>query len=67
MSAKNKARVVWIFPIALLASWMAVRGLAASPDVAATARGSEIADASLRRLIGGFADAARTRSPRLAP
>jgi hypothetical protein len=63
MSAKNKAHVFWIFPAALLASWVAVRGLAASPTTIAAAMpaatSSEVADASLRKLIGDFADAAR--------
>ena len=69
MSAKNKARVVWIFPVALLASWLVVRSLAASPDLSSAttfASGSEVKDASLRKLIGGFADAARSRQPGIA-
>ena len=63
MSANNKARILWIFPVVLLASWVAVRGLAASPDASASASNAEVADPSLRRLIGGFADAARAPLP----
>jgi hypothetical protein len=71
MSAKRKMRMVWLFPAVVVASWLTVRTLAASADTspptspAATAAlasaDAEIGDPSLRRLIAGFADAARAR------
>jgi hypothetical protein len=64
MSAKNKVRLVWSFPAVLLASWLAVRTLAASPDsppakASFCSAGTELSDPSLHRLIGRFAEEAR--------
>jgi hypothetical protein len=72
MSAKSKAGIVWTLPVVLIVSWLAVRGLAASPPPTARALSAspsslvvadrDVADPSLRRLIARFADAARARS-----
>jgi hypothetical protein len=75
MSATSKARVLWIYPSILLASWLVVRVLAASPaesvkpratepspyqpSVVASTSSDEIRDDSLRELIARFAEAAR--------
>lgn len=65
MSVKNKVRLVWTFPAVLLASWLAVRTLAASPEpvpaTKASAVNAELSDPSLHRLIGRFAEEARDR------
>jgi hypothetical protein len=71
MSAK--ARVLWIIPALFVASWLAVRSLAASPaqqpqeqreglgdpPVPFASLSNEIHDPALSRLIGGFAADAR--------
>ena len=64
MSAK--ARILWIYPAILVASWLVVRSLAASPEEAlddppapVTAMQTEVRDVSLARLIARFAGAAR--------
>jgi hypothetical protein len=70
MSAK--ARLVWIIPALLVASWLAVRSQAASPardpqrsetlndpPVPLASLSREIRDPALARLIGGFAAEAR--------
>jgi hypothetical protein len=73
MSAK--ARLFWIIPALLVASWIAVRSLAASPARDQQARGAwgtlndppvplaslsrEVRDPALTRFIGGFAAQAR--------
>ena len=70
MSAK--ARLVWIIPALLVASWLAVRSQAASsardpqrsdtlsdPPVPFASLSREIRDPALARLIGGFAAEAR--------
>jgi hypothetical protein len=67
MSAKSKTRMVWMFPAILIASWLTVKGLAASAQTpaAATALAStdgEIGDPSLRGLIARFAVAARAQT-----
>lgn len=60
-----KARYVWIIPAALLASWLAVRSLAAYPAYEmedpqlSMASAGEIADPALRGLISHFAAEAR--------
>ena len=70
MSVIFKARVLWVLPVAVVGSWMAVRTLAASTMarahepalVAAVAVaapiGPEIKDAALVRLISRHANAA---------
>ena len=69
MSAK--ARLFWIIPALLVASWLAVRSLAASParnqgdlgappvPFASLAQARQVRDPALARFIGGFAAAAR--------
>ena len=73
MSAK--ARLFWIIPALLVASWLAVRSLAASPARDPQARGAwsalndppaslaslsrEVRDPALTRFIGGLAAQAR--------
>jgi hypothetical protein len=73
MSAR--ARLLWVIPALLVASWLAVRSLAASPahdrgaephreglgdpPVPFAALSREIRDPALARLIGGFAADAR--------
>jgi hypothetical protein len=65
MSATIKARIIWIYPAVLIASWLAVRALAASPEAALspaavfTSAGAEIRDPSLKQLIARFAAVAR--------
>ena len=64
-----KARYVWIIPAVLLASWLAVRSLAAYPAyemedpqlsmVSMRVSAREIADPALRGLISHFAAEAR--------
>ena len=61
-------RTLWIVPAALVASWLAVRSLAAlpaleldDPQPAFALRGNAIVDPSLARLIGRFAAQARDR------
>jgi hypothetical protein len=61
-----KARMFWIYPAILVASWLAVRSLAASPQLAPedppaplTLVQPELKDTSLARLIGRFAEVAR--------
>lgn len=69
MSAKM--RILWIYPAIVVASWLAVRSLGASPEQTAPAddppapltelrAAPEVKDLSLARLIGRFAMAART-------
>ena len=65
------ARLLWIIPALLVASWLAVRSLAASParphdemgdppvPFASLARSREVRDPALTRFIGAFAAAAR--------
>jgi hypothetical protein len=65
-----KSRIIWIYPAILVASWLAMRTLAASPEqglddppaplASARPQGLEIRDAALERLIGHFAAAARS-------
>jgi hypothetical protein len=64
MSAK--ARILWIYPAIVVASWLVVRSLAASPDaplddppVSMTTTQTEVRDVSLARLIARFAEVAR--------
>jgi hypothetical protein len=69
MSAK--ARLLWIIPALLVASWLAVRSLAASPaqrdqrdglgdpPVPFASLSREVHDPALARVIGGFAAQAR--------
>ena len=70
MSAR--ARLLWVIPALLIASWLAVRSLAASPvpnqdrrdglsdpPVPFASLSREIRDPALARLIGGFAAEAR--------
>ena len=71
MSAK--ARLLWIIPALLVASWLAVRSLAASPaherrdlrdglgdpPVPFASLAREVNHPALARLIGGFAAQAR--------
>lgn len=63
------ARLLWIIPV-FVASWLAVRSLAASPardhdhglsdpPVPVASLSREIRDPALARLIGGFAAEAR--------
>ena len=72
MSAK--ARLLWVIPALLIASWLAVRSLAASPAQQdrdawgdppgpfAAVVSSEVHDPALAKLISGFAaEARRTR------
>jgi hypothetical protein len=68
MSART--RLIWIIPAVLIASWLAVRSLAARPNVqglddppaplAAVAAQQEVIDPALAQLIGRFAAEART-------
>ena len=72
MSMSSRLRILWICPVILAASWLAVRSLGASQKaddlgdppapLAATTRAPEVRDAALGRLIGRFADAARARA-----
>ena len=80
MSAKNKTRLIWILPVALLGSWLTVQGLSASPGslpslspslspasaASVVTMDPEPSDASLQHLIGHFADAARARQRQAA-
>jgi hypothetical protein len=68
MSAK--ARLLWIVPAVLIASWLAVRSLAARPNSQglddppaplATAQ-HQVTDPALAQLIGRFAAEARTHN-----
>jgi hypothetical protein len=65
MSAK--ARILWVLPPVLLASWLAVRSLAAIPaygleDPPLATAPSQIADPVLAEMISRFArDARHTR------
>jgi hypothetical protein len=69
MSAKNKTRLFWILPGALVASWLTVQTLSASPgsSPAPLPAASVVTidpgpnDASLQHLIGQFADSARAQ------
>jgi hypothetical protein len=61
-------RTLWIIPAALVASWLAVRSLAALPAIelddpqpSFAFEGHAIVDPSLARLIGRFAAQARGR------
>jgi hypothetical protein len=61
-------RTLWIVPAALVASWLAVRSLAAlpaleldDPQPSFALAGHAIVDPSLARLIGRFAAEARDR------
>jgi hypothetical protein len=70
MSAKT--RLLWVYPAIFLASWLAVRTLAASPATGlddppaplASAIGAsrEIKDPALETFIGRLADVARSRN-----
>jgi len=74
MSAKNKTRLFWILPAALLGSWLTVQSLSASPGSAPNSSpvssvvtvNPEPNDASLQHLIGQFADAARAQQRQAA-
>jgi DNA-binding transcriptional LysR family regulator len=63
-----KARYVWIVPAALVASWLAVRSLAANPayeeepPLSLVSSTHEIADPALKGLIAHFAAEARRRN-----
>ena len=64
MSAK--ARILWIYPVIVVASWLVVRSLAASPDAPlddppapVVTMQTEVRDVSLARLIARFAEVAR--------
>jgi hypothetical protein len=63
-----KARYIWIVPTVLVASWLAVRSLAATPAYEledpqlALASAHEIADPALTGLIRHFAADARRRN-----
>ena len=62
-----KARYVWIVPAVLVASWLAVRSLAANPAYEeepplSLVSTHEIADPALKVLIAHFADEARRRN-----
>jgi hypothetical protein len=70
MSAK--VRLLWIIPALLVASWLAVRSLAASPapdqrnhdqlgdpPLPFASLSREVRDPALQRFIGGFAAQAR--------
>lgn len=65
MPMSVKARYVWIIPAVLLASWLAVRSLAAYPAYEmedpqlSMVSAREIADPALTGLIRHFADQAR--------
>jgi hypothetical protein len=59
--------MIWSIPVVVIASWLAVRALGASPvpsnaAPALAVTGAEIGDASLRSMIGRFAEAARARA-----
>jgi hypothetical protein len=66
MSAQARTKVFWSIPIVVLASWLAVRAIAASPvpttPTAIAVIDPEIGDPSLRSMIGRFAEAARARA-----
>jgi hypothetical protein len=65
------ARLLWIIPALLVASWLAVRSLAASPaparhdseigdpPVPFASLSREVRDPALQRFIGGLAASAR--------
>jgi hypothetical protein len=67
------ARLIWIIPALLVASWLAVRSLSASPahqrdelgdppaPFASLATSREVRDPALTRLIGSFAAQARRK------
>jgi hypothetical protein len=63
MSVRNRS--FWIIPTVMMASWLAVRSLAAVPasrdldDPPRTAASSQITDPALASLIAGFAANAR--------
>jgi len=67
-----KARLLWIYPAIFVASWLAVRTLAASPPAglddppaplaSAQTAPSEIRDPGLERFIGRLAAVARSRN-----
>jgi hypothetical protein len=66
-----KTRILWVIPVLVAGSWLAVRSLAASPvefldDPPLAARvaapAEEIHDPALARLVGDFA--ALARAPR---
>jgi hypothetical protein len=74
MSVMLKARLLWVLPVAVIGSWLAVRTLAASTMTAAPEQsppslmvaaavaapvGLEIQDAALAKLITRHAQAAR--------
>jgi hypothetical protein len=67
MSAKARNNLIWSLPVVVMASWLAVRALGASAAPSLAVADSEIADSSLRAMIGRFADAARARSSRSTP
>jgi hypothetical protein len=62
-----KTRLLWVFPAVLVASWLAVRSLAASspevvmddPPLSLGSQARELPDPALGRMIGHFADVAR--------
>jgi hypothetical protein len=64
-----KAHYIWILPAALVASWLAVRSLAAfpapeleDPELTMASATNEIADPALTALISRFAAAARSQN-----
>ena len=67
-----RMRLVWLYPAILLASWLAVRTLAASPQrglddppaplASAGPASPELRDPALERFIGRLAAVARSRS-----
>jgi hypothetical protein len=67
MNMSAKARILWVLPPVLLASWLAVRSLAAIPaygleDPPLAAAPSQIADPVVAEMISRFArDARHTR------
>jgi len=68
MTMSVKARYVWIVPAALVASWLAVRSLAANPAYEmdepqlSMVSAHEIVDPALKGLISHFAAEARGRN-----
>ena len=68
MPMSVKTRHVWIVPAVLVASWLAVRSLAAfpaneleDPQLSPAATAHEIADPALTALISRFAAQARSQ------
>jgi len=72
MSVTVKARLLWVLPLVMVGSWMAVRTLAASPALLVSSRAGsarvvvaaaapQVSDPALARLINRFAAAARNQ------